>query len=457
MYQTSLGLRLGVVFVISLMVSSVGFSAEIVQANGASIEESTNSFTGVGFADVVGLSASLNLAEPGKVMVISTFTSRTDSVFVEGQWRLSDGATDSQEVGRYMTNTTDQGIGMVVNIFDGSAGSNTYALQHSSGSATKDIITEDGNISMFSLNSYNSETLNSNQTVVSGAVPVDSTTFVPVASGTLTLEKTGHVFLAASYSTRIDTAKVIDSNTGQWQLQIDTDPTSGTTWVNVGEGTERFMSGTNDTGASMLMGIYDTGDLAAGGDYEYRLLAAQKVTKASAPIFTEGITLSAMELTYSNGDVMPHDTDSVATADSNASTTYEHVTDLEATLTVAAGEGVFVGTSFTTYSDQVIATFVGALNVEDSLDVDVLTSKHLERDMSGADDLGSGALSGIGELSASGTYDAYMLFRALDAGDTVWVDNPTMVFLGGMDVVPEPATMSLLALGGIALLRRKRR
>jgi hypothetical protein len=433
----------------------VGFSAGIVQANGASIQNSTDEVTQVeGFIDVVGLSANLNLdAAGGQVMVISTFTTATTSGSANnGEWRLRGGTEYSQGVSRWMTNSSDRGIGMVVNIFDfdASVGSTTYALQHSSGLSNNAVITEAGNISMFSLTNYNGGTLDSSQTVEAGPVTGVTTGSQTVAGGTLTLSETGHVFLAASYSTRADTTSKVDGNTGQWQLQIDTLAGDGENWVNVGEGTEQYMSGRDDIGAGMVMGICET-DLEAG-DYDYQLVASR--VSGTAPILTEGITLSAMGLTFSNGQVMPHATASRTGSTSNSTGDFTYV-DLQ--VAVPEGEGVFVGTSFTTGADSPQgATFEGVLTVEkESGEIAVLVSA--ERTLTNASDVGSTALSVLGELPGSNTDAAKIKFAALNGHGTVSVSNATIVFLGGMDVVPEPATMSLLAIGGIVLLRRKRK
>ncbi len=55
------------------------------------------------------------------------------------------------------------------------------------------------------------------------------------------------------------------------------------------------------------------------------------------------------------------------------------------------------------------------------------------------------------------SFDAIILmaWSGLDAGDIVAMDEYTMATTWG-DVIPEPATMSMLAFGGLALLRRKK-
>ncbi|MFW6163725.1 MAG: PEP-CTERM sorting domain-containing protein [Planctomycetota bacterium] len=69
----------------------------------------------------------------------------------------------------------------------------------------------------------------------------------------------------------------------------------------------------------------------------------------------------------------------------------------------------------------------------------------------------AGSFTGMKTLSLSHPSIAYAVFGATDpalGGSSVYADNFTFE---SSDVIPEPATLSLLGLGGLALLRRRRR
>ena len=108
--------------------------------------------------------------------------------------------------------------------------------------------------------------------------------------------------------------------------------------------------------------------------------------------------------------------------------------------------------SFTTDADDVNATFVGGLDLDNSVN-----SGHLERSFLGAADVGSGGLSAVTLTPlVAGDHTAYMDFAKVTGTNSVYVTNPNLVAIG-LTSVPEPATMGLLAIGGIAMLLRRRK
>jgi hypothetical protein len=448
----------GIVLVGMLVLVEGAQGAEILAADGSSIQDGGSDTTSSGWSDVGDMSVSLNLsaAETGKVLVISTFSADSATAAVSGSWRLNDGTTTSVPISRYISNAADQGIGMTINLFSAVTGTNTYTLQHSRTSALGTVSTNHGNITAISLKSDNGAALSSNQITKDTEFLTTNTSFVPVTGTTQSIDLTGkggHVYLSAAFDSKSSAA-----DTGKWKMQLDT--TGGGNWTTVGTVAERYMSGSTDTGAVMLTGIYDSADLASGS-YNYRLMAS---STSGNDIITNNLTMTAVGLSFSAEEFLPHAQNSFSGSSDTNSVTLEKLElpaggDFSASMDTDASGDVFVGASFSVHATNSQADTLSALSVENDQAVEVMESGQLERGIWNSSDVGSAGLSALSDSPlASDAYHAYILFADASANPSTIssIQDPSLVMIG-LTSIPEPATMSLLALGGIGLLAKRRR
>jgi energy-coupling factor transporter transmembrane protein EcfT len=409
------------------------------------------SFTDV-TTDVDGLTAmiaGINLQNPGKVLVMSTYSMNydTNGPTRSGSWQLSDGTSNSVAVSRYMSSTGDSGIGMSVGLFDyaSAPGTVNYALQHATSASGKAINTTNASIVAIPMVSQNGLTLNSSQATQVAEVITSSSTFSSVATGSIDLTYGGHVFLSTAFSTHVNGKSKAD-RVGEWQLQLET---STDVWANVGNISQRFMTSTSDTGAAMLMGIYDADDLDSG-TYNYRLM--MRSSADGDGVGASAITVTAMGFSFSEDLELPHWQTSTP-SDTTTSTTLEPVTGTETAISTVIEGKLFLGASFSANVD-------GAGSIDPALynlKVDTLESEILERTVATMGDFAAGGAVTLTDPLAPDDYIASLQHATSVDGGTLDTLNPNLVAFAMAVEAPEPATMSLLALGGIAMLRRRKR
>ena len=425
--------------------------AEYLNASGDSSQDVTVSTTRTAFSDISGLSAQVELSQSGKVLVLSSYSmnyasggSRT------GSWRLSDGTNSSLAVDRYISGPVDHGLGMAVNLFDyGSApGTVTYSLQHATQSSGQEITTDHASLVAIPLVTQNGVSLSSSQAADATLITTSSTAYQEVLSGTVTLDHGGHVFMAAAFNTHTD-GKTQADRIGQWKLQLETSPS---TWLDVGASTQRFMTSTSDTGASMLMGICETDGLASG-DYDYRLV--MKTSASGEGVSTSNATLLAMGLQITEDDYLPY-FQVTTPSDTTASTVLEKVDGTTETgISVGESGSLFLGASFSADVDGTgsINPALFGVAVEDETLTKVFESEHVERTIVSQGDIASGGIVSLADGLDSGTYSAY-LEHATD-GQSLLTLNPNLIGFSTTSV-PEPSALFLIAVGGIAMVKRRK-
>ncbi len=427
-------------------------AAEILGAasDGQSDVAASTSLTS--FTDVTGLSAQINLQDPGKVLVMSAYSMHYDTGGSRtGSWRLSDGTSNSLAISRYISGPVDSGIGMAVGLFDyaSAPGTVNYALQHATNSAGQAVNTDHATVVAIPLVSQNGLTLNSSQATQETEVLTSSTTFSAVATGSIDLTYGGHVFLSTAFSTHTD-GKTQADRVGEWQLQLET---STDVWANVGNISQRFMTSTSDTGAAMLMGIYEASDLDSG-TYAYRLV--MRSSAEGEGVGASAVTVTAMGFSFSDDLELPH-CQSTTASDTTTSTTPELVNGTEKDISPLVAGSLFLGASFSAdvAGTGSISPALYSLAVDRTDTTNVFESEHLERTLNSQGDIAAGGVVSLTGSIAPGDYTAY-LQHATD-GQTLETINPNLVIFATATDVPEPATMLLLATGGVAMLKRRKR
>ncbi|HNX27334.1 MAG TPA: hypothetical protein PKK48_07995, partial [Phycisphaerae bacterium] len=205
------------------------------------------------------------MASAGNALVFSTFSCKTTGNSTTGTWQLSGSSGSSQAVQRYLSGSNDAGIASTVHIFTGlSAGTNTINLQQKSVTG-KTLTTYDANMVIVPLVTSGGSALNYGLGQLTSATSTSSTSYVATNLTTsVTVDRDGGgIFFASSFNSLSGGTAV----TGTWKMQYK-DSSSGT-WVDVGNVTERYMSGSNDTGAVTLYAMAEGVD---SGTYDVRIV-----------------------------------------------------------------------------------------------------------------------------------------------------------------------------------------
>lgn len=408
-----------------------------------SLNETGYSSTSTSYVNA--LSVSVNMPYAGNALVFSTFSCESGAATgMTGAWRLAQGSNYSQEVQRYLSGTNDTGIASTVNVFTGlSSGSNSIILQQKAGT-NKNLTTLGANMVVVPLVTsggsalnYGLDTLNSTGTSNSSSSYVASG-----LSTSVTVDRNdGGIFLAASFNTKSSGSAV----TGTWKMQYRV---SGGTWQDVGNVTERYMSGTNDTGAATLYAMAEDVD---AGTYEVQVLFKSDGTNS---ITTLNGTLASVALSYDDVNGSGYFPTLAATSDGGTHTgsVFEPIPGATDDIQVEGSGSVVAAMSF---SNHVANTGTGTGFFDLQLQLDgspVADTQEDKRYLSAIADIGSGGAAGLftglseDVYTVKGRYD--------DNGNDVVADN---ISLAGFSTgsVPEPATMALLAVGGITLLIAK--
>jgi hypothetical protein len=364
-------------------------------------------------------------------------------------------------------NTEDHDYGVINmnGIYDlGTSGSHTFDLYHRSDNGAA-IVTQNGSMVVVGLDVGDTTlrygTVRQDATVaIDGPVVYESRTTstawsrvertagVELDANVDISEQGGKIFVAASINSNQITAGV-DGVTGAWQLVLCN--SSGVELERLGTTIKRTIdNATKDSAAAMAYAM--TSDLAAG---EYIVTLEQKIltSEGGQGIATFNATINAVGLTIQDGSDAGQYFEEF-TAGSEGSSDQNSTDTLTAALTVsglnASDTGIVAATNFTSEGSG-LAT--GRMELAyGGVDMAPLA----QRTISGSDIFGAGGLVGYVE-SGGGAEDLELLF-ANSTGDGAVTLNLINSSLVGFNTtsVPEPATLGLLAIGGIAMLRRKR-
>ena len=210
----------------------------------------------------------------------------------------------------------------------------------------------------------------------------------------------------------------------------------------------------------MLMGMYnpaDPQDRLGAGTYAYRLVMRSSVS--GKEIGTDAATVTAMGFSFSEDIELPHWQTST-TSDTTTSTTLVPVTGTETAISTVVEGNLFVGASFTANVDGTgsinPAQYDLAVATADTPTTPFFESETLQRTLSTDGDFAAGGAVGLTGLLAPDDYIASLQHATSAGGGILDTLNPNLVIFSTASV-PEPATMGLLAIGGIAMLLRRRK
>ncbi len=369
------------------------------------------------------MTTTFSMPSGGSALVLSTFSAKTATGANErtGEWQLGTGTDSSLVMRRYLSGVSDSGVAGIVHVFDGlSAGAKTARLEHRTDTAAKNIKTYFSTLIVIPLVTAGGATLNFGMSELSGTSSTTSTSLGEV-SGTqsaLTLDQSGRVWMIATFNSSTGGA---GATTGTWDMQIH----NGTTWVTVGTSTQRYLSGSGDEGAVMLIGLSE--ELPAGS-HSFRLRSS---ANTGTNLNTYNSTVVAVALSYdeNGGGYFPAYQSSVASA-STSSASLGPIAGQEIDFTISDSTDIFAGLSFAS------ETASGTGNTDAFFDVAVETSlgaliyegQKVERDLAGNDDLGAGGIVGLTTLADSGDYTAFGE-HAITGGNVLGTLQPNLVLL----------------------------
>jgi len=377
--------------------------------------------TGTSFSTAMSLSASM--PDPGSMLVIATFSAKTASGANErtGEWRLTTGGSSSLSIRRYLSGVSDSGVAAIAHVFSGlGAGSQTVLLEHLTDTGGRNIKTYFATLVTIPLVTDGGAILNHGLSQLAGAFTTTSTSLVEVtgSQSTVTLDQPGRILMVATFNSATGGGT---ATTGSWDMQIH----NGTSWVTVGTVTQRYLSGSGDEGAVMLIGRSE--ELPAN-TYSFRLRSASNTGES---LQTYNATVAAVALSYDEdgGGYFPVGQDSVAAA-TTSSANLDPITGIDIPFTLSDGADVFLGLSFASETNS------GAGNTDAFFDVaidavpgvQIYEGQKVERDLSGNDDLGAGGVVGLTTLAATGNYNAYAE-HAITGGNVLGAIQPNLVAL----------------------------
>lgn len=343
-----------------------------------------------------------------------------------------------------------------------SSGSHSFDLYHRT-NAGADIVTQDGSMVVVGLDVGNSTLPYGTQRQdfsIGGAGPdpfgsettstswsrVEKSSGVELGATIDISDEGGKIFVAAS----LNTSQSIETNlaiTGQWQLVLC--DSNGDEVERLGTSVRRSIQNTaKDSGVAMLYAV--SSDLSAA---EYSVRLEQKVVEAVSGqgISTYNASINAVGLTIQDGENAGEyfeDFGATVASVTNSTDTFSAaltVTDVDTT-----DSGIVAGANFTSEGS---AAETGQMKIT----FDTEEFPLVQRTISGSGKLG--AAGSVGYIaSGNGEEDLELMFAHTDATDTIELSlyDPNMVGFYA-ESVPEPATMCLLAIGGAAMLMRRKR
>jgi hypothetical protein len=176
---------------------------------------------------------------------------------------------------------------------------------------------------------------------------------------------------------------------------------------------------------------------------------------AGEGVGASAVTVTAMGFSFSEDIELPH-WQTTTPINTTTSTTLVPVTGTETVISTPVEGTLFLGASFSAdvggTGSITPALYDLAVDMADT--TRVFESETLERTLTTQGDFAAGGAVSLTGLLAPDNYTAYL--QHATSGQLLETINPNVVIFSTA-TVPEPATMSLLAIGGIALLLRRRK
>lgn len=322
---------------------------------------------------------------------------------------------------RYLSGVSDSGVAAVAHVFTGlSPGSQTFRLEHRTDTVNKNIKTYFATLIAIPLVTASGAVLNYGMSELSGPSSTTLTSLGEVVGtqSAVTVDQSGRVWMIATFNSSTGGAV---ATTGTWDMQIH----NGTTWVTVGTSTQRYLSGSNDEGAVMLIGLSEE---VPAGSHSFRLRSS---SNTGTNLDTYNATVVAIALSYDEdgGGYFPAYQSSVVSA-TTSSASLGPITGQEIDFTLSGSTDIFAGLSFAS------ETATGTGNTDAFFDVAIETSvgtlvyegQKVERDLAGDDDLGAGGIAGLTTLATPGDYTAFGE-HAITGGNVLGTLQPNLVLI----------------------------
>ena len=262
-----------------------------------------------------GASTTLTLPAGGaNVLVYATFsTGTTLPQILIGNWRLSDGATTSLPIQRYLSKGgEDAGVGTTIHLFElTTSGVKTFKLQHMTlpNTGNKEAKTFDVSLAALSLETSDGYSLAKSQdTTAAYTFQNTSTTFTPVLKSTsdevkasvTTTAAAGKIMAFCSFNS----LGVSVAETGQWELQIQ-EAGLPATRTPMCLPISRNLSSAEDLGACSLIGLVKNCNGAPlKANQAYEILLMFKSVGGNA-IETKNVTISVFATSYMDTETTP--------------------------------------------------------------------------------------------------------------------------------------------------------
>lgn len=403
------------------------------------------------FAQV--LSVGYDMPSAGSALVLSTYSAQSDTSTkgLTGSWRLydSESSASSATISRSLSTGKDIGIASSMHVFSGlSSGANSLQLQHRT-TASTGMSTLGANLVVIPLVTSGGDSLNYGLSTMSSAQTVSSTAYGN--SGLLTTvtvdRSTGNgIYIATSFNT-----STIASGAEIFNSQLQYRKGDSGDWIDIGAGNRRSLSGENDTGAITLYGAVDG---LSQGTYQVRVAGS---SVGGTEVAVSNGELAAVAMSYSTTGMdggyfqMVGATSAGGVDESN---TFDLIPGVLADVDAQEGGDVFASMSFGGYAAQgANQTSNFRLSITNGTGV-VQSTLESSRYFASTDDYGSGGNVGVFTNLTAGTYTLIGEHNE-DTGPT-FTESITLVGFVPQ-AVPEPATLSLVAVAGLmALVWRSR-
>jgi len=398
-------------------------------AIGSSTTSSANTYSDVA-------TATLNVTDVNKVMVVATFTVETfgaENRSRNATFRIADATNSvySTEIIRRLENAKggDKGIGSIVYIFDVSSYTGTveYKLQHKTSDENN---TTSGTIAVVALTTSTGHfQLDNDIKSISTGVPIPQLSTYTAVTGLTTeaisLPVTGSIFVSASINNNTSNAAL---ETGDWIIQMKKGLNGS--WQDIGSEISRSLSSPNDYGIASL-GLIEVN--LPRNDYYFRL--AHK--SDGADLLTLNTNIIAVALAYddptSGGRAFPAFVKENIIGASTTSSSFVSAVDQPGTPESLTDMLFYAQYNMTANGTLNAPSF--DMYLSDGVSYNY-SSQEQQRYLSKSSDVGAGASCGLAQnLVSSASYTASLRQKS-DGSTELTTYN---IYLSGFQTTDQPA------------------